>query len=141
MAMNPNQETVSHPGIVESVDDMHVKVRIASAAACGSCTVKSACGMSEMEDKVLEVTRENGRDFEIGSQVTVYMKQTLGSLAVVLGYILPFVVVLLGLIIGLGLGLSEGLAGLLSIGVLVPYYLVLYLSRNRLKKTFRFYIR
>ncbi len=139
--MNPNHETVSHPGIVESVDDVHVKVRIASAAACGSCTVKSACGMSEMEDKVLEVIRESGRDFEIGSQVTVYMKQTLGSLAVVLGYILPFVVVLLGLIIGLGLGLSEGLAGLLSIGVLVPYYLVLYLSRNRLKKTFRFYIR
>jgi sigma-E factor negative regulatory protein RseC len=33
---------------------------------------------------------------------------------------------------------SEGLSGLLSLGILIPYYLLLYLRRGRLKRTFTF---
>jgi sigma-E factor negative regulatory protein RseC len=139
--MNPSGETISHPGVITSVDDLHVKVKIASAAACGSCSVKSACGMSEMEDKIIDILREPYREYKAGEAVTVFMKQSLGPLAVFFGYILPFVAVLVTLIIMLQLGFGEGVSGLVSLGMLAPYYIILYFTRNRLKKTFRFYIK
>ncbi len=139
--MNDTTQNISHPGIIQSIDNQSIKVRIESAAACGSCKVKGSCGMAEMEDKVIEVIKQDDDQYAVGQYVTVYMKQTLGSLAVVLGYVVPFLVVLLTLIFMLQLGFSEGVSGLVSLGILAPYFLVLHLSRNMLKKTFRFYIR
>lgn len=136
----PN-ETISHPGVIASVSDKGVNVRIESAAACGSCKVKSACGMSEMEDKIVEVTPDPQKQYTIGEPVTIYMRESHGPLAVFFGYILPFVVVLISLIVMLELGFGEGISGLASLGFLVPYYFTLYLLRDRLRKKFRFFIR
>jgi sigma-E factor negative regulatory protein RseC len=138
--MNDTIQNISHPGIIQSIDAHSIKIRIESAAACGSCIAKGSCGMAEMEDKVIEVIQSDDTQYTVGQYVTVSMKQTLGSLAVVLGYVVPFTVVLLTLIIMLQLGFSEGVSGLVSLGILAPYYLVLHLCRNLLKKTFRFYI-
>jgi len=66
------------------------------------------------------------------------MKQSLGNFAVFLGYILPFLVLLATLIISISAGLSEGIAGLLSLGILVPYFFVLYQLRSKLSKKFSF---
>jgi hypothetical protein len=33
---------------------------------------------------------------------------------------------------------SEGLAALISLGLLIPYYIVIYLFRDKLQKTFMF---
>ena len=40
----------------------------------------------------------------------------------------------------LGLGVNEGLAALISIVALVPYYIILYLKRDKLKKQFEYTI-
>jgi len=47
---------------------------------------------------------------------------------------------MLSLIILTLLNFSELFAGLFSIGILAPYYLVLYLLKNKLSKTFKFTI-
>lgn len=54
-------------------------------------------------------------------------------MAMLVAYVVPFVIVLLGLLILLALGVNEGIAGLVSIGLMVPYYVVLYLLRGRLE--------
>jgi sigma-E factor negative regulatory protein RseC len=138
--MNDTIQNISHPGIIQSIDDQYITIRVESAAACGSCKAKGSCGMAEMEDKMIEVIRSDDKHYAVGQYVTVYMKQTLGTLAVVLGYVVPFVVVLLTLIFMLQFGFSEGIAGLVSLGILIPYYLTLHLCRHMLRKTFRFYI-
>ena len=55
-------------------------------------------------------------------------------------YLIPIVLLLAVLFVCLGLGMNEGLAALVSIIALVPYYIVLYLKRDQLKKRFEYSI-
>ena len=95
--------------------------------------------MAEMEEKMVEVKNRKYK-LENGDQVTLFMKRSLGMKAVFLGYILPFLIVLISLIIFSLIIDNEGVAGLLSLAIVVPYYLILYRFRDDLKKTFEFSI-
>ncbi len=130
-------KTISHPGIVESIDANGVLVRIESMSACGICHAKSACSMADMQEKIIQVHPEL-QQFEVGEPVNVVMKQSLGRRAVMLAYILPLIVLVASLLILFSAGLPEGAAGLLSLGILALYYLALYLFRNKLDKEFNF---
>ena len=79
--------------------------------------------------------------YKVGEQVVVFFKESLGFRAMFLGYLLPFLVLMTVLIIGTSIGLAEGTAGLLALGSLVPYYMVIFLKNKKLKKTFSFSIR
>ena len=63
-----------------------------------------------------------------------------GNKAAVLAYLLPVILLLAVLFVCLGLGLSEGLSALISFIALIPYYIVLYLQRDKLKKRFEYTI-
>ena len=63
-----------------------------------------------------------------------------GNKAAILAYLIPIILLLAVLFVCLGLGLGEGLAALISIVALVPYYIVLYLKRDALKKKFEYFI-
>jgi sigma-E factor negative regulatory protein RseC len=138
--MSSASEVISHPGIVQSLDNGIARVKIQSVAACGSCTVKGACSMAEMEEKIIDIPITDTDTYTIGEMVTVSMNPSLGNLAVVLGYLVPFILVLATLIVSIASGLNEGLAGLLSLAVLVPYYLIIHKNKKRLSKTFTFHI-
>ena len=133
------ENTVTHPGIVKKVGENKVEVSVVVQAGCASCQLKGVCSVGEMKEKVVEVEMTD-RSFKEGQTVTVEMKQSLGTAAVLLGYVFPFVVLLVGLILFLQLGLDQGVAGILSILLLVPYYGGLYLARGGLKKKFRYHL-
>ena len=63
-----------------------------------------------------------------------------GNKAAVLAYLIPIILLLAVLFLCLGLGVNEGLSALISIVVLIPYYIILYLGRDRLKKKFEYTI-
>ena len=63
-----------------------------------------------------------------------------GNLAAVLAYLVPLVLLVAVLFAALGLGAGEGLAALIAIAALVPYYLLLYWKRDKLKRRFRYEI-
>jgi len=134
-------EAIKHSGVIKEIDDHQYYVSIVAQSACVACSAKSVCNVSEMKDEIVEVPRQKTESFAIGDKVDILMEKSLGTKAVILGYILPFLIVLITLIVSLNLIDSEGLAGLMSIGILVPYYLILYVNRERLKTTFKFRIR
>jgi sigma-E factor negative regulatory protein RseC len=137
---DPSGNIIIHPGIVDHIEEGVVFVRILSQSACSTCHAKGACAVSEIEEKIVEVVNPGNRNYQPGEHVTVKMKQSLGRRAVMLGYIIPLII-LVGSIVTLVLLLNnEGLAALLSILLLVPYYGLLYLSRNKLKQHFNFTI-
>ena len=68
------------------------------------------------------------------------MRKSLGGVAVFLGYILPFILLMLVLLLVLLISGNEGLAGLLAIAAMIPYYWLLYIFRDKLKRTFSFSI-
>ncbi|MBP5797510.1 MAG: SoxR reducing system RseC family protein [Bacteroidales bacterium] len=131
-----SEETVSHEGIVTQINENDIQVKIIQESACASCHAKGACTVVDQAEKYLTVPRPAGREIHLFQKVNVVMKVGQGNTAAVLAYLVPIVVLLAVLFICLGLGLSEGLSALLGIAALIPYYSILYLRRDKLKKRF-----
>ena len=129
---------VTHTGIVKNLKDGRVIVSIMAHSACASCEIKGACTLSEVEEKLIEVDVTEDKKYEIGENVVVEMKQSLGSYAVLFGYFFPFLLVVSALIIFTAFGLDQGLTGVMAILILAPYYLIMYLLRAILRKKFTY---
>ena len=135
-----NEETISHEGVVTKITDDELEIKILAQSACAACHAKSACGMGEQAEKILTVPRPKGKDFAINQKVNVRMAIGQGNKAAVLAYLIPILLLLAVLFACLGLSVNEGLAALISIVALVPYYIVLYLKRDKLRKQFDYTI-
>jgi len=125
------------PGVVVSVTPEKVSVRIIARSACGSCTAKSLCGAGDIAEKIIEVKKPSGQ-YKVGEQVVVSMSNGLGARATLFGYLFPFVLLIVSLISLDSLGVAELTNGLFSIGVLVPYFFVLWVLRKKFEKRFVF---
>ena len=134
------KETISHEGIVTKITDDELEIKILAQSACATCHAKSACGMGEQAEKTLTVPRPKDKEFSLNQRVNVKMAIGQGNKAAILAYLIPIVLLLAVLFICLGLGMNEGLAALVNIVALIPYYIVLYLKRDKLKKQFEYTI-
>ena len=130
-------DCVEQKGIIEEITNGIATVNITSFSACSSCQSKSACGMSESEEKQIHVAVDS-HQYKKGELVNILMKRSLGLRATLLAYVLPFCFVILALIILTSAGINEAIAGLISLGVLALYFLLLHLNKGKLQKTFQF---
>lgn len=133
------EEKVLHAGIIQAVSEDKLTVIIVNASACSSCHAKGACLASDMKEKEIEIYRYSG-DYYPGQHVNIVGHASQGYRAAFYGYILPFVLVFVTLLLTISITHSDGLAGLLSLGILLPYYAALYFFRNNLKQSFQFEI-
>jgi sigma-E factor negative regulatory protein RseC len=133
-------DSIKHKGKITRTDQHHYFVSIITESACSACSVKGVCNVSDMKEEVIEIPKDPDTSYSVGDEVNVIMEKSLGPKAVLLGYIIPFLLLFATLVISLGLFKDEGLAGLASVAIVIPYYLLLYLFRERLKKTFTFRI-
>jgi len=134
------KDNISHPGVIQEIDSHRIYVKIMAQSACSACHAKGMCTVAEVEEKIIDVNKPSGRSYNVGDNVVVGMQKSLGSKAVLLGYLIPFLILLLSLIIMLALTDNELLSGMIAIGLLVPYYIILHLLKDRLQKTFEFRI-
>ena len=135
--MENNLDCVKHSGIIESIEENIIYVKILSMTGCASCDVKGMCNTAEMEEKSIEVIHDK-KEHQIGEHVTIIMDKKLGPKAVLLGYFYPFLILLLSLIIMLAITDNEGLSALVGLGMVIPYYALIYFFKDRLKKKFTF---
>lgn len=131
-------DKIQHDGIIQQINPDSIFVSIVSMATCASCQVKGACSASDMQEKIVEVKKEAGRNYEVGEKVTIMIDQSVGTWAVLLGYVFPLIVVVTALIILTSTMEDQGNAGLISIGLLIPYYTGLYISRKYTSSKFEF---
>ena len=135
-----SKETISHEGVVTKINDDELEIKILAQSACAACHAKSACGMGEQSEKILTVPRPRDKEFTLNQKVNVKMAIGQGNKAAILAYLIPVILLLAVLFVCLGLGMKEGWAALVSIVALIPYYIVLYLRRNKLKNQFEYTI-
>lgn len=135
--MSSKSNVIEHLGRVEAITANDIRVVIISQSACASCHAKGACTASDVAEKQVVVSKPF-HSYTVGETVKVTMKQSLGYKALFLGYILPLIVLLVSLFVFNAIGFSEGISGLLSLGVLGPYYFILYVFRKRIEKEFYF---
>lgn len=133
-------DVIKHTGIISEINKDLIKVSIIAQSACSACHAKGVCSVSDMQEKFIDVKNNGNFDQKVGDFVTVSMKQKLGLKAVLFGYFIPFVLLMITLIIALGYFENEGIAGLTALGILAPYYLFLYLLKDRLRESFEFQI-
>lgn len=132
---------VSHKGMIVSVGKDKVSVQIVSESACSACHAAGLCGAAESKKKIVDVPVYGDRSYSIGQEVEVCLAKKMGLKAVLLSYVIPLVILLI-LVLSLSyIGFGELASGLVSIGGIAVYYLILYLCRNHLAEGYVFYIR
>ena len=137
--MSSDTDCIAKSGIVQQVEGQKVIVKINSMSACASCHAKGACNSSDTSEKFIEVALSDAGNVKPGEWVNVNVASSAGNVALFYGYILPFLLVFVSLIIAVNF-VSEVYAGLISLGILLPYYGALYVLRHKMGKRFRFTI-
>lgn len=131
---------IRHEGIIDSIDGQKVTVRILQASACSACQASRICRAAESKEKLVDVETNGSESLSVGQEVTVAVQERLGMAAVLLAFGVPLLLLFIALIGAMSVTGSEQIAALASIAVLAPYYIVLFLLRNRIRKDFGFRI-
>ncbi len=126
-------------GIIESVNNNRITVRIDRGSACGHCSAQGLCNLAESTERIIEVNNST-ESFSVGEWVQVTMSRSMGNKAILLGYFIPFILLISTLLILSAFGLPDWIAGLVSLLILIPYFIILYIFRERLRRTFSFSI-
>ena len=135
------KDQISHPGVVVGINDKDIEVEILSSSSCGSCGIKSACGMSEMTEKRLTLPKPDDKEFIVGQPVRITMNVSQGNKAALFAYFIPAFLLVAIIVILSNLSVKEWLAALIGIGAIAVYYLVLYFFKEKLKSEFKYEIR
>ena len=133
-------DKIRHSGIVEKVTEGCVVVRILQTSACAACKVAGRCNASEAKEKLIDVHCADASAYQVGQSVVVSTSRYVVNRALLLGFGLPFVVLVGVLMAVLLLTGDEGVAALAGLGALVPYYLLLWLLRDRISRRVSFQI-
>ena len=131
---------IKHSGIVDHVEGHCVVVRILQSSACSGCKVAAHCNASETKEKLIEVTSGQADAYRPGDHVVVAADASVGFRASLYGYLLPLAVMVIALVAVLSITRSEGAAALSALGILIPYYIGLYLLRGKIKNKLQFEI-
>ena len=132
---------ITHSGKILEITPDFTTVQILVSSACASCHAKEMCGMSEEEEKVIMVPTDPYADHNVGDEVQVMTKMSMGLKAVWISYVIPLAVLMI-LILSLSSFIeNELLTGLFSVAGVAVYYFGVWLFREKLSDEFVFYIK
>ena len=132
---------ISHSGIVESIEDGRVRVRILQTSACAACKVAGHCNASESKEKIVDVLNITDTSrLNVGDEVVVCASRHVANKALMLGFGIPFLLLIGVLVAVLYMTDNEGVAALAALGSLLPYYFLLWLWRDSIQQQISFYL-
>ena len=134
-------EEIFHAGRIVEITPDFTTVEIVSESACSSCHAKGLCSLGESKTKAIQVPTRGWDNYQVGDEVTVTLKASMGHKAVWIAYALPLFVMLAVIMTLLSVGLSELASGLIGIAAVSVYYFVVWLFRGRLQNQYIFAIR
>ena len=129
---------IKHAGVVDAVEEGCVRVRILQSSACSACKMAAHCNASETKEKIIDVMDADASHYQKGDQVMVVADTAVGFRASLYGYLLPLILMVVTLVGVLAATHSEGLAAVSALGILIPYYVLLFLMRNKLRNRLSF---
>ena len=133
-------QRIRHCGIVERVEDDCVHVRIVQTSACAACKVASYCNAAESKEKIIDVFCNSVAEYSVGQQVVVSTSGQVAAKALLWAFGVPFVLLMTVLVLVLLLTGNEGWAALSALVALIPYYIILWLFRDKMREQLAFQI-
>lgn len=131
----------SHKGRVLSITPEVTTVAIEQHSACSECHAAGLCTLSDVVEKAVEVPTRPFAAYNVGDEVEIVLKASMGFKAVWLAYFIPLVVLLAVILLLAWLGVGEVVAGLSGIGAVGVYYFFLWLFREKLRNEYTFTIK
>lgn len=136
---------IKHKAKVLEMTPDFTTVEIVVSSACSECHAKGLCGISEEEQKVISLPTDPYATYNVGDEVELCTKRTMGMKAVWISYVIPLMVLMI-LILSLSKVFaayeqSEVISGLGALAGVAVYYFVIWLLRGRLNNEFVFYIK
>ena len=98
------------------------------------------CNAAESKEKVIDVSVQDASKYVVGQQVNISTSGRTGMMAVVWAYAMPLVLMLAVLFVSLAVCVSETLSALLALLALIPYYMLVYIFRSRIREQVAFQI-
>ena len=135
-------EVIRHDGIIDSIEDDCIHVRIVQASACAACGAKSLCSAAESKEKIIDVYGANTQAYQVGQKVMVEGAATMGMKAVRLAFLFPLILLVGAMTLTMWLSAgNEAVAALSALLALTIYFLVLFACKKKLKNKFSFVIK
>lgn len=133
-------EAILHQGKVNQISEDRIEVEIQTGSACAHCSANGQCVSADSKTRKVTVDNYNGPELHVGDMVTLTGHKQDGLTAVFFAYFLPFILVIVTLFTANTILNNEAISGIISLVVLIPYYAVIWLLKNRLKQKFSFKI-
>lgn len=133
-----------HVGVVKAIFDDKVEVEVKRSSACDQCHAKSACMSEETIQKMIVPFSTQDRQkhvLHVGDFVVVMIEAQMAHRAVVLAYIFPLIIFIGMFFLFLWVLHDERWSAMLAICLMSPYFLALWMMRDRLKNTFKIYLK
>lgn len=131
---------IRHSGVVESIEDGCVHIRITQTSACAACKVAGYCNAAESKEKIIDVYCDDVAAYSIGQAVVVTTTGQVAARALLWGFGFPFLLLVVVLFVTWLLTAHEGWAALCALASLIPYYMVLWLMRDKMSQQLAFSI-
>ena len=138
--MAKKNEIVHSGKVIEMTPDF-TSVEITVSSACASCHAKSLCGMSEEQDKVIMLPTDPYATYNVGDEVQVCTKMSMGLKAAWISYVIPLAVLMALILILTSVGVNEFISAGAALAGVGLYYFIIWLLRDKLNNEFVFYIK
>lgn len=132
---------IKHKAKVLEMTPDFTTVEIVVSSACSECHAKGLCGISEEEQKVISLPTDPYATYNVGDEVELCTKRTMGMKAVWISYVIPLMVLMILILSLSAVFEKEYMRGLVAIAGVGIYYFVVWLFRDKLKNEFVFYIK
>ena len=134
-------QQIIHQGTVAEIYGDSMRVRITQRAACSECKASAHCHISEQKEKMVDVNHvmDVGK-YHVGETVTLTFAEQTGMRAVMMAFVIPFLILVAAVFVCSRFTDSEPVMAITGLLFLLPYYIILYLLRDRLKEKFTFYV-
>lgn len=133
-------EIIYHTATVTQVKEGEVHVLISRSEACAACVNKSACAVTEGKPMIYVISVAQATQYQVGEQVRVGMRGSMGLRAVFYAYVLPLILMAIAFSVSLCVVSSELGQAFIVLVVLVVYYVVLSLFRQKFQSRFNYSI-
>ena len=130
---------VTHEGIIEAIDNRHISVRIIQQTACASCKIAAHCNASDTKVKIVDVYADSSH-LTVGQKIVVSTSGSAVKNALLIGFLFPLFMIVFLIVFSKVLGKTDDIAALLALGSLIPYYIIVWLFRNKIAQKITFHI-
>jgi sigma-E factor negative regulatory protein RseC len=129
-AVAKQRSDLEQAGVVRESSNRKIRVSINNTTGCSGCHT-GLCVLGKLQNGELELEGDHTR-FSVGDPVLIRIKPSSGYAAMGYLYLAPFILMILTLVVLLNGGYHELPAGIASLLVLLPYFLLVFAFRKKL---------